>query len=126
MFSVTLVFGSVSAMLLYKTKEAAESTLAAYHAGDKTTTWEGAEFSAADDFGMRVSIKRNALHGVLFDDLTQSKMALVERSLHQARTQVLAEQMGEADPVLRAANTRRNSNAMLTPGIPGFNGAFRQ
>lgn len=124
MFSLTVVFGAASTpwVLLYKTKEAADVALTAYRA-DKTTTFESSDFTATDDFGSTISVKRASIHGILFEDMDLSKMSSIERGLHNARTQAKAEQMAHADPVLKTAAMQRGGNAMLSPG---FNGAFRQ
>ena len=128
MFSLTIIFGTSPNpwVLLFKPKEAAEAAMDAYRVNGKTTTWEGSDFMAVDDFGQVAAINRTAIHGVLFEDLDQSKMVAIELGLHRARTQARAEQMASGDPILKAASMRQAGNAMLTPSIPGFNGAFRQ
>lgn len=123
MFSLTIIFGPTPTpwVLLYKTKESLDAAVQNYRA-DKTTTFESGDFIATDDFGATISIKRASIHGVMFEDMDLSKMNAIERGLHHARTQARAEQMAQADPVLRTASMGRG-NAVLSPG---FNGAFRQ
>jgi hypothetical protein len=124
MFSLTVVFGASGNpwVLLYKTKESLEAAMANYRA-DKTTTFESSDFTAMDDFGSAISIKRSSIHGIMAEDMDLSKMNAIERGLHHARAQAQAEQRAAADPVLKAASMHRGGNAMLSPG---FNGAFRQ
>lgn len=123
MFSLTIVFGTSPTpwVLLYKTKDALDAAVANYRA-DRTTTFESGEFTATDDFGSTISVKRDAIQGIMFEDMDLSKMNAIERGLHHARSQVRAEQMAAADPLLKAGSLHRGGAAMLTP----FNGAFRQ
>ena len=59
--------------------------------------------SVADDFGQRATIDIKSIHGFMLEDMEQSKLAHIERGLHQARTQARAQQMATADPVLKNA-----------------------
>ena len=124
MFSLTVVFGPAAAqsVLLYKTKDALDAALQNYRS-DRTTTFEGGDFNAIDDFGQTVLLKRISIHGVMAEDMEVSKLAYIERVLHQNRTHARAEQMAAEDPVLKTARMRNAGAAMLSPG---FNGAFRQ
>jgi hypothetical protein len=124
MFSLTVVFGPAAAqsVLLFKSKESLDAALQNYRS-DRTTTFERADFSASDDFGQTIQLKRTSIHGVMAEDMEISKLAYIERVLHQNRTHARAEQMAAEDPVLKTARMRSAGAAMLSPG---FNGAFRQ
>jgi len=124
MFSMTIVFGSapVPWTLLFKTKEAFDAAMQTYR-NSKATSFEGVNFTTTDDFGQTIDVKRDAIHGVMFEDMEQSKVAHIERGLHQTRTQIAAERAGQADPGISAyVRTRQQGPAVISP----FNGAFRQ
>lgn len=128
MFSITITFGAspVPWTLLYKTKETFDAAREKCRA-TKATSFEGDELQLADDFGQECQVKRASIHGVLCEDLEQSKLATVERGLHQVRTQIAADKAGMAAPDIAAhMRTRqmgRGGPAMLDLGP---NGAFRQ
>jgi hypothetical protein len=70
----------------------------------------------ADDFGQRANIKYREIWGFMVEDLELSKLGHIERGLHQARTQAKAQQMAQADPVIKAAAMGRGSGlATLNP-----------
>ncbi len=117
MHSLTIVFGPspVPWILLFKTEESVNKAMVAFDTSIDT-------LSITDDFGQRISVQRNAIHGLMFEDMDLSKMAHVEQGLHRARTQAKAQQMAASDPVLRTAAMAQGP-AMLQPGFN--NGAFR-
>jgi hypothetical protein len=124
MFSMTIVFGSspVAWTLLFKTQEAFDSARTNYNCAT-LTSFDGKTFECLDDYGQHAIIARSSIHGVMFEDLEQSKLAGVERGLHQTRTQIMAEQAGRSDPAIASyMRTRQQGPAVMTP----FNGAFRQ
>ena len=125
MYSITIVFGTspVPWTLLYKTKEAFEAATALARSS-KATSFEGDELHLADEFGQTCSIKRASIHGIMAENMDESKQAHVERGLHQLRTQIAANKAGHADPGIAAhMRMQGNSPAMLNLGP---NGAFRQ
>ena len=120
MFSLTIVFGPGPMVwtLMFKTKEQLlESQQALHDAKDG-----GSDFDLSDDFGQTCHLKSSETHGWMIEDLEQSKLAHIERALHQARTKVKADEMASADPVMRAAATRQAGGAILQPmpGMPQF------
>lgn len=96
MHTLSICFGCAVWPLLYKTKEAAEI---AYNAAN---TGSG-DIGLTDDFGQTVTIKPGSLHGLMLEDMDQTKMAHIERAMHQQRMQVLAQKTAQTDPALRAA-----------------------
>ena len=127
MFSLTIVFGTspVPWTLIYKAKESFDAAQSAYH-NSKATSFEGDELNLTDDFGQTCSIKRASIHGALFEDLDQSRLAHVERGLHQMRTQIAADKAGMAAPDISAYMKTRSMGGGPAVLSPGFNGAFRQ
>lgn len=120
MHSLTIVFGPspVPWVLLFKTKESAETA--------RMRVNETNDMLVADDFGQEIHIRKESIHGIMLEDMEQSKLAHIEQGLHRARTQAKAQQMAAADPTLRTAQMM-GGPAMLQPGFGGGpgNGAFR-
>jgi|SRR5215469_7165021 len=128
MFCMTIVFGQATAWsLLFKTEEA-------LIAAQKIYTDVGAfnmqgvpngDVDITDDYGQRAIVRRSDIHGVMFEDMSQSKLAQIERGLHQMRTQIDANNQAKADPVLMAAmRMNQPGPGVITPF--SANGAFRQ
>lgn len=128
MFSLTIVFGSpaIPWTLLFNSQEAAETAFENYKSS-KTTNFNGENFIQKDDFSQDLCIARTSLHGALLEDMDKSKLAAVERGIHQHKTQILAHKRGQQDPEIQAF-ARMNQMAAGGPAVlqPGFNGAFRQ
>lgn len=124
MFSMTILFGTspVPWTLLFKTQESFDNARTIYNT-PALQTFSGEALELIDDFGQQANIKRASIHGVLFEDMEQSKLAHIERGLHQTKTQIAAERAGQADPAISSwMRTRQQGPAVLQP----FNGAFRQ
>lgn len=103
MYLLTVIFGPTSVPwgFLYKTEETAS---AAYDSLCAATE----RIIICDDFGQQAAITLPT-HGFMLEDLELTKVAQIERGLHQARTQAKANQMAQADPVIRASNMSRGS-----------------
>lgn len=113
MYSLTISFGMNGQMpwvFLYKTEETAKQA-----AQSKTNT---AWWHVTDDFGQEGQFRVTDIHGILLENLELSKMAHVERGLHNLRTQIKADQMADADPTVKTARMRQGA-AMLTPFANG-------
>jgi hypothetical protein len=74
----------------------------------------------SDDFGQSGSFRSSEIHGVLFEDLDQSKLAHVEKGLHNARTQNDYVKRVQSDP---SARPMSQGPGVLAP--MGGNGLFR-
>ena len=125
MFSMTIVFGASPApwMLLFKTQEAINDAIVAFK---NPATFDSKDFDITDDYGQHVSIRRDSIHGVMFEDLIKSRIAHIERGLHQMRVQVEANNIAKADPSLMAAlRSAQQTPGVITPSF-GPNGAFRR
>jgi hypothetical protein len=119
MFSVTIAFGAsnVPWTLLYKTEDQLNSAKSTFEMSPP-----GSVIRLRDDYGQEISIDRNSIHAVMFEDMRQSKMAHIERALFQKRMEIEANNMGRADPAIAAAMQSRGPS-VITPAF-GPNGAF--
>jgi len=72
-----------------------------------------------DDFGQRLQVQPASIHGWVFENLDESKMAHCERMLHQARTQGQAQRMAETDPSLRMGMQMRGAPVLSPLGPNG-------
>jgi hypothetical protein len=121
MFSLTIVFGPGPMVwtLMFKTEDTARKSL---------VDWSVNKTPLLDDFGQECSINLDSIHGYMIEDLEQSRLAHIERALHQARTQAKGAELAEADPVLKQARHRAQGGIpMIQPMPAGFgpNGGFR-
>lgn len=116
MFAITVAFGAQSWRLLYKTQERAEADWASLTAPtNKIDSFNGIEHaSMQDDFGQRARIKLDAVAGLMFENLDESKLGTIEWGLHQQRTQMSFQQRAESDPTIRAAAAMRGP-AVISP-----------
>jgi hypothetical protein len=127
MFSMTIVFGAapVPWTLLFKTQQAFNEAIINLK---NPSTFENATLDITDDYGQHICISRSAIQGVMFEDMSKSKLAHIERGLHQMRAQIDADNMVRADPalseILRRQRMAQQQPGVITPFSP--NGAFRQ
>ena len=120
MHMLTVVFGPTSTSLafLFRNEERAREELGGL---EKSISLFGeTEISFVvinDDFGQRATIRIKSLNGFLLEDMEQSKLAHIERGLHNARTQARANQAAQSDPVLKSAMAGMSpvNPAMLSP-----------
>jgi len=123
MFSLTIVFGPGPMVwtLMYKTREAAESARSFLRDN-------GDHIGMIDDFGQECEIKTSNIQGWMLEDLDQSKLAHIERALHQARTKIKADELADSDPAIRQGRLRQQGGlGMIQPmpgGLVGANGRF--
>jgi len=108
--------------LMFKDKQRANVA-----ADDLVGLPENKSFELTDDFGQECCIKASEVHGYMLEDLEQSRLAHIERALHQARTQAKGAELADADPALRQARNRAQSGMPMIQPVPGFgpNGGFR-
>ena len=115
MFSLTIVFGPGPMVwtLMFKTKESAE------HANDLCETFSTDSLFLCDDFGQKCAITGTGLHGYMLEDLDQSKLAHIERALHQTRTKLKADELADADPAIRQARRQSQGGLGMIQPMPG-------
>jgi len=119
MHQVTIIIGSTPWAFLFQKPELADKTFIDLEMAKK----ENAETVAvADEFGQRATIDVKAIHGFMVEDMEQSKLAHIERALHQARTQARGQQMAISDPVLKNAATMRGPAVLDQMGNGRFPG----
>jgi len=110
MFSITVFHGPHPLVFLFKTKE----TFEAQRFNPRLKWW-----SITDDFGQHGDFNTLLITGVCSEDMEQSKLATIERSLHVARIQAQTDTRGRADPALQHLY-RGSGPAMIAPA--GLNG----
>jgi len=116
MYCLTICFGPAATTwaLMFKTKESAEAALA------REWTDSGHTIEVIDDFEQNITIKTDAVHAIMYEDLSLSKLAHIERALHQARMQAEGQKMAQTDPAL--VHAARGPN-IISP-MMGGNGRF--
>lgn len=127
MYSLTIAVGNTVWALMYREKDVAEGafkTLREFYSGSPADTFSkpGGVY-LQDHFGQQIVVCAGSLHGYVLEDLTMSKQAHVERSLHQARTTIEAQEAWKKEPLARAG---MHGPSVLTPGMIGANGRFPQ
>jgi hypothetical protein len=78
--------------------------------------------SVFDEYGQRAVFETVDIHGFMLEDLEKSKVAQIERGLHQARTQARAQQQALADPILSNAARMQGAPVLSPMGNGRFNG----
>ena len=118
MHLLTVVFGPTSTSLafLFRNEEQAQTELEALERAMLLET-ETSLVVIDDDFGQHAAIRIKSLHGFLLENMEESKLAHIERGLHNARTQARANQAAQSDPVLKSAMAGMSpvNPAMLSP-----------
>ncbi len=127
MFSLTIVFGPGPMVwtLMYKTEESAREIKQTLRSN--TNDDHAMITYIADDFGQECELVTNEIKGWMLEDLEQSRLAHIERALHQARTQAKGAEIADSDPVLKQARHRSQGGMPMIQPVPGFgpNGGFR-
>ena len=123
MFSLSIALKDNPAvwMLLFKTKQTADAAYTKL-VPEVNTLLHGQPGQhpvvlLEDDFGQRAIVTE--FSGAIIEDLEQSKLAHIERALHDARTRVKANQMASADPALKTASMTQ-SPAVFSPLNGGY------
>lgn len=109
MFSLTITFGPGPTAwgLLFKTEESANAAFS-------QTAFGPGNIDISDDFGQRATIAREAINGAMLEDMTQSQLGTIERSMHEARTRAKVQGRAMNDPELRTTMQARGP-AIHTP-----------
>lgn len=117
MHCLTICFGPAGTTwaLMFKTKEAAEANWnsVAMKSSNVVTRFR-------DDFGQELVLETDKIHGIMLEDMSLSKLAHIERALHQARMQAEGQKMAQADPALAQAG---RGPGIISP-VPMGNGRF--
>ena len=112
MHVITVAFGTAPAMwqFVFKTEEAAQKAW--------IDVMKAGRISITDEFGQTAAFDTNNVTGRMMENLDLSKLAQVQRGLHQQRTQAEFQKAAESDPAIRMA---MRGPAVLSP-MAGFNG----
>lgn len=113
MHLLTIIFGPTPTpwALLFHKPELADKAFIDLETAKKENI---GTIAVTDEFGQRATIDVKSIHGFMLEDMEKSKLAHIERGLHQARTQARANQAAAVDPVLKNAAAMQ-SPAMLSP-----------
>ena len=117
MYLLTVVFGPSPTpwSLLFEKPKLADKAFADLEtAKHKALSGIDGVVTISDEFGQHASIDVASIHGFMLEDMEKSKLAHIERGLHQARTQAKAQQAATQDPVLKSAAMMRGP-AMIDP-----------
>lgn len=106
MHSVTVVLGPASWRFLFKSKEAAMK-----HANFRTDH-PTQDMIITDDFGQHAEIRSTSIHGIMIENLDETKLVAVEMMLHDARIRATAQHRAQSDTQLRQAT---RGPAVLSP-----------
>jgi hypothetical protein len=121
MYSLTICFGPTGTAwaYLFKEEEKASVIYNAYVNNKLTNDVEDGVLIGADDFGQSFAIPFNDIHGMMLEDLDQIVHARIERSLVDARAQMMFDKRAKTDPVIAQGIRERQQTPVLTP-MGGF------
>lgn len=114
MYCINVALGSTSWRLLFRDEANAKICF------DILDSRNGTDLQLKDDFGQVLVVHVDSMHGVMFEDLDQTKLAHIEMALHQARTQNQAQKAAQSDPMLRAGAHPAGGPAIINPMGNGF------
>ena len=111
MHSLTIAVGPTVWSLLFNSDKTAQTQREAVRTALATNA---ATCNIRDDFGQELEVQMTSLHGFMFENMDETKLAHCERMLHQARLQGHAQRLAEQDPGLRMASQMRGP-AIISP-----------
>jgi len=124
MYSVSVLYGSTSWLLMFREEAPAKAAVAVFAAIPSTA--HGIQITGArevtDDFGQTVHAITQPT-AVMFEDMEKSKLLHVEHHIHRAHIQQDVMKRAETDQSLRARN---QGPAILTPMMGGMPNGPRQ
>ena len=114
MHLLTVVFGPCPTpwTFMFRKPELADSAFLAIETAKKNQT---DSISLIDEFSQHATFNVADIHAFMLEDMAQSMLAHVEQGLHRARTQVKANQMAQADNVLKTAAMTQGSAPIFSP-----------
>ncbi len=109
MHLLTIVFGpnATSWALMFQNQEAADRAIMELEQSGPVVT-------TTDDFGQRVTLKAESIHGFMVEDMMKSQLANVERQMHHERFIAKVKQQASADQMIRSAHSNQGP-AILNP-----------
>lgn len=127
MYSLQVVFGPASAAwgFLFKAHKNAMDAYTALTnsaAPVDASPFISPRLEIRDDFGQTASIHVAEVHGVLLEDMDETAKSVIERTLHQARTQIRANQQARQDATIK---TEAQLSGMMGGQMPMNGPHFR-
>lgn len=126
MFSITFFVTATAApiVLLFKGEESLKAALAKYDSLDHVVLGNG-DLSpmslVEDDFGQSLQVQK-PVTAMLVQDLKLAQQADIERGVHQARTQAMANDRAKTDPLLlQHMRASQQGPSVMTPFPMGRN-----
>jgi hypothetical protein len=119
MFSLSICFGpqGTTWALLFKTEEEANAQWSIIN-----STPPQHALALKDSFSQQaVFAKREEIHGCMLENLDETKLAHIERTLHELRLKTKLGQVASTDPMIQMGRVS-NSPAMLSPAMNGGRG----
>ena len=118
MFSITFFISAnlPPIVLLFKGQESLDAALASFNAVDVLPMHMGEVIVSliTDDFGQKLYVQKPML-AVLVQDLKLAQQADIERGVHHALTQAMAQDRAKANPTLAAHMRGMNGPAVMSP-----------
>lgn len=115
MYAITAIVGPMCFQLLFRQEEKAREAQTVLAHNPATAIGSTEWIAVVDEFGHEITCERKHLAGYIFEDLEKTKIAHVERALHQQRTQNLAQKTASSDPGLRMNAAINGGSPMLSP-----------
>lgn len=118
MYSLSVIVGPVVWSFMFKTEEEARKAqlhIATTVEPSSSTLTADCPFAVTDDFGQSATIRPSSIHGFMLEDLDQTKLAHIERTLFNALVQTEGAKRAQSDPRFRAPTL---ATPMINPGIP--------
>ena len=115
MYLISVVVGRAQPLvwaLLFKNEENAHAALGRLR--------EVGDIDVQDEFGQRLCAKGGDIGPILFENMEQSKLATIARSLNEARIRADIVTQVQADPKMRTAAMAQHGPGIISP--MGLNG----
>jgi len=77
------------------------------------TPWPGREFSCHDSYGLRAKLNGDSISCATIEDTTLTQAAFAERQLAQARANIAAIQLMQADPKIKMHQQMHGAPVMM-------------
>jgi hypothetical protein len=116
MYAITIFINQAGVQLLYKKEDLARDAATALTHDPAQAFGPAKWVHVLDDFGHEISVDSKSISAIVFEDMERTKLAHVERALHQQRAQNLAQKTAQSDPALRMSAP--NGPGIVTPFPP--------
>jgi hypothetical protein len=122
MHCISLTYGPAGTQmaLMFVRAEQANAAFAVVESAIRSQGSEQPALSISDDFGQHLIVDGGVLISAVLEDMERSGDVMIQRALHNARTQARFQTIAAADPALQAAQKM----AGMTMGAPVSVGPF--